>query len=193
MQPLPLECLSIALDERDRSTQEHCDRVLGLCDELGRRCGLTERELRVLRLAAVLHDVGKIGIPDAVLKKPGKFDESDWTVMKEHAAKSQRIVLATDLEAADEIGLIVRHHHERFDGRGYPDGLLGEAIPAMARIVAVADSYDAMARLRIYGRRGPTLTSCLSFKTWQDSSTTPTVCRSSPGSSGGVASACHDC
>jgi HD-GYP domain-containing protein (c-di-GMP phosphodiesterase class II) len=155
MQPLPLECLSIALDERDRSTQEHCDRVLGLCAELGRACGLTDRELRVLRLAAVLHDVGKIGIPDTVLKKPGKFDESDWTVMKAHSAKSQRIVLATDLEAADEIGLIVRHHHERFDGRGYPDGLLGEAIPAMARIVAVSDSYDAMARLRIYGSPRP--------------------------------------
>ena len=155
MDPLSLECLSIALDERDRSTQEHCDRVLGLCEELGRECGLTERELRVLRLSAVLHDVGKIGIPDAVLKKAGKFDESDWTVMKAHAAKSQRIVLASDIEQADEIGLIVRHHHERFDGGGYPDGLKGEAIPALARIVAVADSYDAMARLRIYGAPRP--------------------------------------
>jgi len=145
------ESLSIALDERDRSTQQHCDRVLGLCRELGRECGLSERELRVLSLSAVLHDIGKIGIPDTVLKKPGVFDEADWAVMKTHSVRSERIVLATNVDAADEVSLAVRHHHERFDGRGYPDGLSGEAIPAMARIVAVADTYDAMARMRTYG------------------------------------------
>jgi HD-GYP domain-containing protein (c-di-GMP phosphodiesterase class II) len=145
------ESLSIALDERDHSTQEHCDRVLGLCRELGKECGLSEPELRVLSLAAALHDIGKIGIPDTVLKKPGKFDEADWAIMKTHSVRSARIVLATNVEGAEEISLIVRHHHERFDGQGYPDGLSGEAIPAMARLVAVADTYDAMGRMRMRG------------------------------------------
>jgi response regulator RpfG family c-di-GMP phosphodiesterase len=106
-----------------------------------------------LRLASILHDVGKIGIPDEVLKKPGKFDALDWEIMKTHSERGERIILATETADATEIARIVRHHHERIDGRGYPDGLAGEAIPILARIVAVADAYDAMARLRPYGSR----------------------------------------
>lgn len=141
--------LSAALDERDRITQEHCDRVAGLAVELGRQCRLSEREMQQLRRASVLHDVGKIGIPDDVLKKKAKFDEREWAIMKTHSTRSERIVQAAGLD--DVIAAAVRHHHERFDGSGYPDGLVGEQIPILARIIAIADAYDAMARLRDYG------------------------------------------
>ena len=143
--------LYAALDERDRVTHDHCDRVTGLSLELGRACGLTEPELGSLHLAAGFHDIGKIGIPDEVLKKPAAFDEHDWLIMKSHPVRSERIVVAAGLSDGPTLARAVRHHHERYDGRGYPDGLAGEAIPILARIVAIADAYDAMARLRMYG------------------------------------------
>jgi len=147
----PIQGLNVALDERDPVTHGHCDRVSGLALAVGQLCGLSERELQLLRLVARLHDIGKIGIPDSVLKKPSKFDEQDRLIMKSHAARGERIVLASALERGTEIAQGVRHHHERYDGRGYPDGLAGEAIPVVARIVAIVDTYDAMARLRPYG------------------------------------------
>ena len=140
----------VALDERDRPTGQHCGRVEHLAVELGKRCGLSARELDILRISAAFHDVGKIGIPDTVLQKETPFDEHDWAIMKTHSARSQRIILATSLEDAPAIGLVARHHHERFDGLGYPDGVAGEAIPILARIVAIVDAYDAMANLRCY-------------------------------------------
>ncbi len=144
--------VSIALDERDHPTHRHCGRVAGLALELGKACALSARELRLLRLSARFHDVGKIGIPDNVLLKTTPFSGDDWAIMKTHAAKSQRIILAAGLEDGETIGLAVRHHHERFDGHGYPDGLAGETIPILARIVAIADTYDAMAVRRNYRR-----------------------------------------
>jgi HD-GYP domain-containing protein (c-di-GMP phosphodiesterase class II) len=142
--------VAVALDERDHVTSRHCSRVAGLSLELGSACALSEHDLKILRTAAAFHDVGKIGIPDTVLLKITPFTEDDWAVMKSHSAKSQRIILAANLDDGDEIGRIARHHHERYDGTGYPDGLTGEAIPIMARIVALADTYDAMARTRVY-------------------------------------------
>ena len=143
--------LGVAMDERDPSTYEHCSRVAGLAIELGQACALTAHELVTLGVSAAVHDVGKIGIPDSVLKKPTPFTAEDWAVMKEHAVKSQRIVLAAPLDDVEAVGLVVRHHHERLDGAGYPDGLSGEAIPVLARMVAIVDAYDAMARIRFYG------------------------------------------
>jgi HD-GYP domain-containing protein (c-di-GMP phosphodiesterase class II) len=140
--------LSAALEERDAPTQEHCDRVSGLCLELGHACRLSRRELGLLRLAAGLHDVGKVGIPDEVLKKADLFDAHDWLIMKTHCVRGERIVLAAGLADGAVIAAIVRHHHERFDGGGYPDGIAGETIPVLARIVAVVDAYDAMAYAR---------------------------------------------
>ena len=151
----PIVGLNVALDERDPVTNGHCDRVSGLSLELGLRCRLSARELRLLRLAARLHDIGKIGIPDTVLKKPAVLTDEEWVIMKAHPVKSERIVLAADLEDGSTIATAVRHHHERFTGGGYPDGLSGEAIPILSRIVAVADTYDAMARLRVYGLPQP--------------------------------------
>jgi HD-GYP domain-containing protein (c-di-GMP phosphodiesterase class II) len=140
----------VALDERDRPTGQHCGRVERLAVELGKQCGLSTRELDILRVAAAFHDVGKIGIPDRVLQKETPFDADDWAIMKTHSARSQRIILATNLDEAPAIGLVARHHHERWDGLGYPDGLAGEAIPILARIIALVDAYDAMANLRYY-------------------------------------------
>jgi len=146
-----LAAVCVALDERDPATQEHCDRVCGLALELGMRCALSQRELGILRLAAGFHDVGKIGIPDSVLKKPAALNEDDWAIMKTHSARSERILLAAGLEDGAAVALAARHHHERYDGSGYPDGLTGDGIPILARIVAVVDAYDAMARMRHYG------------------------------------------
>lgn len=137
--------VSVALDERDPATWRHCGRVAALAIELGKQSVLSERELKALHVSAGFHDIGKIGIPDSVLKKPTSFDADDWAIMKTHSAKSERIMMAAGLEDGDVIGLAVRHHHERYDGTGYPDGLAGESIPILARIVAIVDAYDAMA------------------------------------------------
>jgi HD-GYP domain-containing protein (c-di-GMP phosphodiesterase class II) len=142
--------IAVALDERDRPTHEHCSRVAGLSLEMGAACDLSQAELALLYVVAGFHDVGKIGIPDRVLKKPTAFNDDDWTIMKEHAARGERILLAADLEHGDVIAHAVRHHHERHDGRGYPDGMKGERIPILSRIVSVVDAYDAMARMRLY-------------------------------------------
>jgi HD-GYP domain-containing protein (c-di-GMP phosphodiesterase class II) len=146
-----LRGLDTALDERDHATHDHCDRVSSLALDVGKLCGLSTVELRQLVLVARMHDVGKIGIPDSVLKKPGKLDEQDWLVMKSHPARGERLVLASTLDDGGIVARGVRHHHERFDGDGYPDRLAGEAIPFLSRIVAIVDSYDAMARFRVYG------------------------------------------
>jgi len=147
--------VSVALEERDLLTGEHCDRVAGLAVELGQQCALSDHELRLLRVAAALHDVGKIGIPDAVLKKIEPLTATDWAIMKTHSEKSERIVLAAELDGGEVIARAVRYHHERYDGTGYPDGIAGEAIPVMSRILAIADTYDAMARTRVYRQAQP--------------------------------------
>lgn len=144
--------MSVALEERDAPTLRHCQRVASLAVGLGRQCGLPERDLRLLQLAAAFHDVGKIGIPDNVLKKPGRFTDDDWAIMKTHSEKGQRILHAAGLKDGEMLGLAIRHHHERYDGTGYPDGLAGEQIPLLARIIAIADTYDAMVTPRIYGQ-----------------------------------------
>ncbi|MDD5248917.1 MAG: HD domain-containing protein [Rhodocyclaceae bacterium] len=145
--------LSRALDEKDGTTRRHCDRVVELCGAFGRHCQLDSADLRQLRLAAALHDIGKIGIPDCVLLKPGGFVADEWKEMQSHAERGQRIVQAIAVEGAAAVALAVRHHHENFDGSGYPDGLTGEDIPYAARMVALADAYDAMGVLRPYQPR----------------------------------------
>jgi response regulator RpfG family c-di-GMP phosphodiesterase len=144
--------LSIALGYRDLSTRLHSDRVLGLCEAIGLTCGLTGIELEILKVAASLHDIGKIGIPDRILLKPGRLDEPEWEKMKEHSAIGQSIMAAVRFTGAERAALVIRHHHEHFDGMGYPDGLSGEDIPVSSRIISIADSYDAMAVKRAYQR-----------------------------------------
>lgn len=142
--------LSRALNEKDEATRRHCERVIDLAAAFGFCCRLSSGEIRHLRLAAGLHDIGKIGIRDVVLLKPGKFDEHEWREMKSHSERGQRIVRAIDVDGAEEVALAVRSHHEDFDGGGYPDGLRGEDIPVIARMVAIVDAYDAMAQPRPY-------------------------------------------
>lgn len=145
--------LAMALDERDEPTRRHCDRVIEIAGAFGRCYGFDSGDLRRLRLTAALHDIGKIGIPDQVLRKPGRLDSAELKEMQSHSVRGERIVRAIAVEGVDAVALAVRHHHESFDGSGYPDGLAGEDIPLVARMVAIADAYDAMASPRSYRQR----------------------------------------
>jgi len=142
--------LAIALTARDRYTGDHCGRTCVICADMGESCGLSARELMLLHTAAVMHDVGKVAIPDRVLLKPGRLDAAEWAEMRTHSERGEAILLALQVDDMNIVANIVRHHHEGFDGSGYPDGLAGEAIPLLARIIALADSYDAMATERPY-------------------------------------------
>ena len=145
-----VDVMTAALHERDPYTRFHCERVMFLAQELGKACGLSFDELKSLHLGAVFHDVGKIGVPDQVLLKPGRLNNTEWNLMKAHSEQGERIFRSAALDRADDVALIIRHHHESFDGSGYPDGLKGECIPLPCRILLVADSYDAMATARAY-------------------------------------------
>ena len=145
-----MRSLTVALGERDLHTRIHSERVVQLAAELGRQIDLSARELELLALGAQFHDLGKIGIPDRILRKPTAFDDAEWECMKQHAVIGERIVLAIGDERSPEVARIVRHHHEHFDGSGYPDGLHGTDIPLFSRIVMLTDCYDAMAVTRPY-------------------------------------------
>ena len=142
--------LTVALGERDRHTRQHSERVVRLATELGGHIDLSNQELDILVLGAQLHDLGKIGIPDRILGKPAAFEDTDWECMKQHPLIGERIILAIDSEHSTDIALAVRHHHEHFDGSGYPDGIKGTNIPLHSRIISLVDSYDAMAESRPY-------------------------------------------
>lgn len=144
------KALSVALGYRDLLTRLHSERVLGLSEEIGMRCGLPEKELGILNIAASFHDIGKIGIPDHILLKPAAFEDAEWEIMKQHTKMGERIMASTELDGSQQSALIIRQHHEHYDGTGYPDGLSGEDIPICSRIIAIADAYDAMAVTRSY-------------------------------------------
>jgi diguanylate cyclase (GGDEF)-like protein len=137
-----------ALYEREPSLQSHLEDVSELALAVGRELGLTGAALEELHRAAQLHDVGKIAIPDAILRKPGPLDDGDWAFVRQHTVIGERILGASP--SLRSIGPLVRASHERWDGLGYPDGLAGEAIPLAARIVAACDAYDAMTGARPY-------------------------------------------
>lgn len=145
-----LTTLKIAMEERDEYTAAHCDRTCELAVELGKSCGLSALELDLLRMAGAVHDLGKIGIPDHVLLKPGRLDSGEWQIMKSHAERSYHILSCIESDYLAPLADAVLHHHEAYDGSGYPDGLSGEEIPVMARIITLVDSYDAMATTRSY-------------------------------------------
>jgi putative nucleotidyltransferase with HDIG domain len=148
-----LEALVAALDLRDTETQDHSLRVAQFTAMLAERVGVAEPERNQMRWGALLHDIGKIGIPDAILRKPGKLDEREWQVMRTHPEKGYRILGNIDfLATAREI---VLHHQERWDGTGYPTRKKGEQIPLGARIFAVADTFDAMTSDRPYRKALP--------------------------------------
>src|SRR5690606_25537787 len=128
----------------------HCDRVVRLATELGNACDVVNADLDILRICARFHDIGKIGVPDAVLLKPGRLTDEEWVRMREHPVLGERIFAATGLPVAAEVCSVIRHHHESFDGSGYPDAIAGDQIPRLSRILLVVDAYDAMTSSRPY-------------------------------------------
>ena len=143
-----LKALAAALETRDTDTHGHSERVVSFSLRLGRELNLEEDELRALEFGALLHDIGKIGIPDMILRKPGALTEDEWQTMRRHPALGQQILRGIEfLEGASRV---VGQHHEKWDGTGYPLGLRGEEIDLNARIFAVADAFDAITSDRVY-------------------------------------------
>ena len=143
--------LANALEAKDVYTRGHSERVAALARRIALAVGVAPGAAGTIAQAGLLHDLGKIGIPEGVLRKPGPLSEEEWAVMRRHPIVGAQIV--APLEFFADGAVIVRHHHERHDGSGYPDGLRGELIPLGARIVAVADVYDALTSDRPYRPR----------------------------------------
>lgn len=142
--------LSEASEQRSTETGNHVKRVSLICYILAKAYGLSEHEAELIRLASPLHDVGKVGIPDAVLNKPGKLDVSEWDVMKTHAELGYKILKGSVHKVVGAGALIAKQHHEKWDGSGYPNGLKGTDIHIFGRIVAIADVFDALRHKRCY-------------------------------------------
>jgi HD-GYP domain-containing protein (c-di-GMP phosphodiesterase class II) len=143
-----LSAFSGMLDARDSETEGHSQRVVAYALAIGQALQLGPQDLAALEVGALLHDIGKVGISDAILRKPGKLDPHEWAEMRRHPEIGFQ--LTSRIPFLDAASPLVRHHHERWDGRGYPDGLHGEDIPLAARIFAVADTYDALVSDRPY-------------------------------------------
>lgn len=143
-----VECITSALDARDPYTGDHSRRVSDMACLISRCMGLSEDEICEIHIAGHLHDIGKIGIPDRVLLKEGKLDDEEWALMKKHPQIGSEILSSSKHFA--RIAAIILHHHERWDGKGYPFGAKGDEIPLGARIIAVCDSIDAMTSKRSY-------------------------------------------
>jgi putative nucleotidyltransferase with HDIG domain/diguanylate cyclase (GGDEF)-like protein len=137
-----------SIEAKDRYTQGHCERVATVSCAIAAACGLDEQSLFWFRIGALLHDVGKIGVPSEILNKPGKLTQDEWAVMRSHPSAGVEMLAGIDFPW--DVRPIIESHHERWDGAGYPHGLRGEAIPLSARILAVADVYDALTSLRSY-------------------------------------------
>lgn len=148
-----MQMLSTTIEAKDEYTKGHSHRVAEYSVLIARELGWNEKELSNLKNAAHLHDIGKIAIPDTILNKPSKLSEEEFSIIKEHTIIGANIL--KNISLIDHVQEIVRNHHERYDGNGYPDGLKGKKIPLHARIVAVADSYDAMNSQRIYRNQLP--------------------------------------
>lgn len=140
--------LANAIEAKDLYTRGHIERVCNISMDIGRELQLPPADLHDLEIASFLHDAGKIGVPDAVLQKPGKLNDEERQAMEKHAALGETLVLPIDIPR--RVKTAIRHHQERFDGEGYPDRLSGQEIHLFARIIAVADTWDAMTSDRVY-------------------------------------------
>ncbi|HZE73229.1 MAG TPA: HD domain-containing phosphohydrolase [Pyrinomonadaceae bacterium] len=146
-----LRALTAALETRDSETHGHSERVVSYSLRLGREYGLNSAQMKSLEFGSLLHDIGKIGVPDSILRKPAKLTEEEWVQMREHPVHGQQILRG--IEFLEGAARVVAQHHEKWDGSGYPLGLKAEDIDLNARIFAVADAFDAMTSDRVY-RRG---------------------------------------
>ena len=143
-----IEILRYTVEAKDQYTRGHSERVSDYSVLIGEKLGLSESDIHTLKIGGLFHDIGKIGVPDAVLSKPGKLTDEEFEEIKKHPTIGAQIL--SNATIFDDIIPIVKYHHERYDGRGYPEGLVGEDIPYLARIAAVADTYDAMRSKRPY-------------------------------------------
>src|SRR5919205_877503 len=148
-----LKALTAALETRDLETHGHSERVVNFSLRLGQELGLDAEQMRSLEFGSLLHDIGKIGVPDAILRKPAKLTEEEWVRMREHPLHGQRILRG--IEFLEGAARVVAQHHEKWDGSGYPLGLHAEEIDICARIFAVADAFDAITSDRVYRRGKP--------------------------------------
>ena len=142
--------LAQSVEERDSALGQHCHRLALISAAMGFALGLSASDILSLQRGAYLHDVGKVAIPDHILFKPGPLTDAEWDIMKSHAERGERI--CSSMRSLAPVLPIIRHHHERWDGSGYPDGLRGEEIPLLARILQLADIYDALTTNRPYKR-----------------------------------------
>jgi len=140
--------LGRSVEGKDPHTEGHCERLASYGTRLGRRLGLDQLALESLHIGGFLHDIGKVAVPDAILLKPGALSEEEWEIMKQHPLTGEHI--CAPVHSFSPVLPIIRHHHEKWDGSGYPDGLLGEDIPFAARVLQIVDVYDALTNERPY-------------------------------------------
>ncbi len=175
-----LEGIGLVVESRDRYTGNHCYRLGEYAARVGMSLGLPEEDIRILRLGGVFHDLGKIAVPDAVLNKPDRLTAEEMDLMRAHPVRGSD--LCRGMRTLDRLLPLIRHHHEKLDGTGYPDGLRGGQIPLLVRIISVADVYDALATRRSYKEALPQET-CLRIlreevdRGWWDGEVVETLAR----------------
>jgi putative two-component system response regulator len=140
--------LARSIESKDPYTHGHCERLAEDSVRLGQQLGLPEEKITALRRAGVVHDIGKVAVPDAILLKPGRLTEDEWKIIRQHPVVGERI--CEPLKSFRLVLPVIRHHHEKYDGSGYPDGLRGDAIPVAARILQIVDVFDALTTERPY-------------------------------------------
>jgi response regulator RpfG family c-di-GMP phosphodiesterase len=145
-----LLALAVAVEQRDNVTAGHCERLAMTSLALGMSLSLDEPSLCALYRGGYLHDIGKVGIPDSILLKPAKLTAEEWAIMQAHPGQGAEI--CSHLRSLAPVVPLIRHHHERWDGSGYPDGLRGDEIPLLARVLQIMDIYDALTNTRCYKR-----------------------------------------
>lgn len=159
-----LRALTAALETRDAETHGHSERVVSYSLRLGRECGLSRAQMKALEFGALLHDIGKIGVPDAILRKPAKLTDEEWVKMREHPMHGQQILRG--IEFLEGAARVVAQHHEKWDGSGYPSAMTGEDIDICARIFAVADAFDAITSDRVYRKGKPYAVAAQELEDW---------------------------
>lgn len=168
-----LKALTAALETRDLETHGHSERVVTYSLRLGREYGLDTHRMKSLEFGSLLHDIGKIGVPDLILRKPAKLTEEEWVLMKQHPTHGQQILRG--IEFLEGAARVVAQHHEKWDGSGYPLGLSGEEIDLCARIFSVADAFDAMTSNRVYRKGKPYQAAAQELDDWAGKQFDPEV------------------